>query len=92
MGLIIRNGKKLESPNGEGIVKTCEEFGVLFACEDGQCGTCEIQVVRGMENLTPKTKHEDYLITNAKNRLACQCKLTSGEVEIKIVGDDIPKE
>ena len=92
MGTIIRNGKKMDTPDGDHITKACEELGVLFACEDGQCGTCEIQVVKGMDNLTTKTSQEEMMNIQKNNRLACQCKLKKGTIDIKIVGDDVPKE
>ena len=30
--------------------ETCEEAGVPFACTEGVCGTCVIEVIEGMEH------------------------------------------
>ena len=29
-----------------------------FGCRDGQCGTCAVEIVQGMEFLSPKTDKE----------------------------------
>jgi ferredoxin len=50
----------------------------------GQCGTCTIEVVEGMENLSPRTKFEERKLKNKPDsyRFACQC-LVNGPVSIK---------
>ncbi len=70
-------------PDGESIIAACEEQGVPFACTEGVCGTCVIEVVEGMDNLTPFTQEEkDFLGEQDKERLACQCKIRGGCVKI----------
>jgi ferredoxin len=62
----------------------CEEAGVPFACTEGVCGTCVIEVVEGMENLSCFTQEEtDFLGDQDRERLACQCKIKGGCVKIK---------
>ena len=43
----------------------------------GQCGTCTMQIVEGMENLTPRTEAEKkHLADKPDNwRLSCQCEV-----------------
>ena len=43
----------------------------------GQCGTCTMQIVEGMENLTPRTEAEKkHLAGKPDNRrLSCQCEV-----------------
>lgn len=61
------------------IAEACENAGVPFACTEGVCGTCVIEVVHGMEHLTPFTKEEgDFLGEPCHERLACQCKIKKG--------------
>ncbi len=75
--------KELEVEDGSPIKGVCEETGVLFGCEDGYCGTCRLQIGEGSENLMPKNNNEHDLTGNdPKKRLACQCKIKSGFVEI----------
>jgi ferredoxin len=49
----------------------------------GQCGTCLVEVVEGMENLSPRTEAENRKLKNkpANYRLACQT-LVSGPVSV----------
>lgn len=73
-----------ELPDGSPIAEACEEAGVPFACTEGICGTCIIEVVEGMDNLTPFTQEEiDFLGQQNKERLACQCKIKGGCVKVK---------
>lgn len=72
-----------ELADGSLIAEVCEEAGVPFACTEGVCGTCVIEVLEGMDNLSPFTQEEmDFLGEQDKERLACQCKLSSGCVRI----------
>jgi ferredoxin len=86
MGRLIfdHSGEEKQVEDGEPIAPTCEEAGVPFACTEGVCGTCVIEVLEGMDNLSPFTQEEkDFLGEQNKERLACQCKLKSGCVKIK---------
>lgn len=83
--LIFQNsGEEVELPDGERIQACCEEQGVPFACTEGVCGTCIVEVTEGMENLTPYTQEEqDFLGDMGGERMACQCRLTHGQAKIK---------
>jgi ferredoxin len=86
MGKLIfeHSGEEKEVPDGEPIASVCEEAGVPFACTEGVCGTCVIEVVEGMDNLSPFTQEEkDFLGDEGNERLACQCKLRGGCIKIK---------
>ena len=43
----------------------------------GQCGTCTMQIVEGMENLTPRTEAEKRHLAGQSDdwRLSCQCEV-----------------
>lgn len=74
--------KNLE--DGSSIQEACEDAGVPFACTEGVCGTCVIEVTEGMENLSEFTQEEqDFLGELGCERLACQCKIISDSVKIK---------
>lgn len=74
-----------ELPDDSKIAEACEEAGVPFACTEGVCGTCVIEVVEGKENLTPPTQEErDFLGDDVGcERLACQCRIRRGRVVVK---------
>ncbi len=77
--------EEVDLPDEAPIAEACEEAGVPFACTEGVCGTCVIEVVEGKENLTPPTpEEEDFLGEGTLDeRLACQCKIRCGKVKIK---------
>lgn len=77
-------GEEVELPDGSPITESCENAGVPFACTEGVCGTCVIEVVEGMGNLSEFTQEEeDFLGEMESERLACQCKIKEGNVKIK---------
>lgn len=82
--LIFENtSEEKELADGSSLHEACEEAGVPFACTEGVCGTCVIEVVEGMENLSAFTQEEmDFLGEQDRERLACQCKLKGGCVKI----------
>ena len=76
-------GEEKELPDDSPIAEVCEEAGVPFACTEGVCGTCVIEVVEGMENLSSFTQEEtDFLGECHGERLACQCRIKHGSVKI----------
>lgn len=78
------NNEEFEVEDGAEIGEACEEAGVPFACTEGVCGTCVVEVEEGMDNLTPFTQEEeDFLGECDQERLACQCKIKSGTVKLK---------
>ncbi len=82
--LIFTNtGEEKDLEDGSPLIEACEEAGVPFACTEGVCGTCVIEVSEGMENLSDFTQEErDFLGDMNKERLACQCKIRGGCVKI----------
>jgi len=82
--IFLNTGEEKELPEGECLHEICEEAGVPFACTEGVCGTCVIEVVEGMDNLSDFTQEEkDFLGDQDRERLACQCKMKGGCVKIK---------
>lgn len=59
--------------------------GKLMNCGGyGQCGTCIVEIVEGMDNLSPKTAFEQKVLRKKPDnyRLACQT-LVNGPVTVK---------
>lgn len=84
MAKLIFNNEEITIEDGIPIKDACEEMGVPFACEEGVCGTCVIEVEEGMSNLSDFTQEEgDFLGEMGDERLACQCKIKCGLVKIK---------
>lgn len=79
------NDEEVELKEGSPIAEACEEQGVPFACTEGVCGTCVIEIAEGEDQLSEPTQEEkDFLGDGCCNeRLACQCRIKSGNVKIK---------
>lgn len=79
------NNEEVELPDNSPIAEVCEEAGVPFACTEGVCGTCVIEIEDGGENLTPPTQEEEDFLGSGccRERLACQCKIQQGTVKIR---------
>lgn len=81
--LIFNDVDEVEVEDGERIQEVCEEAGVPFACTEGVCGTCVIEVIEGSENLSDFTQaEEEFLGETEDERLACQCRVKSGTVKL----------
>lgn len=78
------NGEEVELPDESPITEACEEAGVPFACTEGVCGTCVIEIKEGKEHLSPPTKEEEDFLGEGTvdERLACQCRIKGGCVKI----------
>ena len=83
MARLILNDDEVEIEDGSPLQELCEEAGVPFACTEGVCGTCVIEVKEGNENLSELTQEElDFLGETDEERLACQCRIKQGTVTI----------
>ncbi|MCP5491990.1 MAG: (2Fe-2S)-binding protein [Chlamydiales bacterium] len=84
MAKLVLNDEEIQLDDGAAIKEACEEAGVPFACEEGVCGTCVVEVESGMENLSDFTEEEvDFLGEQDCERLACQCKIKNGTVKLR---------
>ena len=83
MAKLVLNDDEVEIEDGSPLKDPCEEAGVPFACTEGVCGTCVIEVKEGNENLSELTQEElDFLGETDEERLACQCTIKQGTVKI----------
>ncbi|MBD2521865.1 2Fe-2S iron-sulfur cluster-binding protein [Nostoc sp. FACHB-133] len=82
--------KTLQVEANQRLTKICDEYpsSILFGCRCVACGTCLIEVVSGIENLTPVMDEEQILLDvlapdNPNVRLACQC-VVQGDISIRV--------
>ncbi|HLD00258.1 MAG TPA: 2Fe-2S iron-sulfur cluster-binding protein [Candidatus Nanoarchaeia archaeon] len=83
MAKITAENSSIEVADGAMLWQSCEELGVPFGCRSGNCGTCRIKVLQGMENLGSRNEQEEKMFLEADERLACQCRIKQGEIKIK---------
>ncbi len=69
-------------PDGKQIAEACETAGIPFSCNSGVCGTCQIEIVEGADNLSELNKEENELGMDRNHRLGCQCAIKSGTVKV----------
>lgn len=80
MAKLVLNGDEIEVEENVKIVDAIEEAGVPIGCSNGVCGTCEVEVIEGMDNLNEMTEEEEDLGMEGNKRLGCQCQLSGGSV------------
>ena len=80
MAKLELNGDVIDVEENTSIVDAIEEAEVPIGCSNGVCGTCEVEVLEGMENLNEMTEEEEDLGMEGNKRLGCQCQLTGGTV------------
>jgi len=83
MATLIINDEEIEVTPGESIVDVIEEAGVPIGCSNGVCGTCEVEVIEGAENLNELTEEEEDLGMEGNKRLGCQCIVNQGSVKLE---------
>ena len=79
--LFIEN-VEYEVPDGNLLAEVCENAGIPFSCNSGVCGTCQIEILEGAENLNELNREEKDLAMDRQNRLGCQCKILGGVVKV----------
>ncbi len=84
MAKLIIDNIAHEIPDGTSIAEVCEKSGIPFSCNSGVCGTCQVEVIEGAENLAELNQEEKDLGMDCHNRLSCQCVIKSGTVKIKV--------
>lgn len=76
-----------ESPESLMKALLAHQVPVASSCNgDGICGKCKVEVIAGMENLTPPTEAEQMLKNkfrlDSHTRISCQCK-AYGDVSLR---------
>lgn len=83
--IIVAQGANLREKAIQNQIDIYTFKGKLMNCGGyGQCGMCVVEVVEGMENLSPRTDFESRKLAKkpASYRLACQT-LVNGAVSVK---------
>ncbi|OGX24375.1 MAG: hypothetical protein A2787_02945 [Omnitrophica WOR_2 bacterium RIFCSPHIGHO2_01_FULL_48_9] len=82
MAKVIIDNVEYEIPDGTLMAPVCEKAGIPFSCNSGVCGTCQIEVQEGADNLGELNQEEEDLGMDRNNRLGCQCIVKSGTVKV----------
>lgn len=82
-------GVTVAVPAGTRLIEISEKVGagISYGCREGECGTCMIKIVAGMENMTDRSVLEDKVLqenmAGRQHRLACQAQVLGGEVVVR---------
>ena len=82
MAKLIIDNIEYELEDGSKIAEVCENAGVPFNCNTGVCGSCQIRVLEGAENLDDLHEEEIDFGLDVNNRLSCLCVIKKGTVKI----------
>lgn len=85
--------RSIEVPDGtrlqDAIARADAE--IDFGCREGECATCIIEVLEGIEHLGSPNENEELTLMEDELergiRLACQCKVSGGRVVIRPADD-----
>lgn len=83
--VVAANGANLRERALQNGIDIYSFMGKMTNCGGyGQCGTCIVEIVEGMENLSPRTDFENKKLRKKPEnyRLACQ-SLVHGPVSVK---------
>ncbi|MCP5197189.1 MAG: (2Fe-2S)-binding protein [Gammaproteobacteria bacterium] len=76
-------------PAGTRIIEISDKLnsGIIYGCREGDCGTCLMKVVEGMENLSEPSVLETRILkehfAGRDTRLACQAQALGGEIVVR---------
>jgi ferredoxin len=80
MATLEIDGQIEEVPDGGAILDACYDLGVPFSCQAGECATCVIDILEGLDNLEPHNSAERGMGLTPAQRLACQARIRTGHV------------
>lgn len=82
-------GVTLSVPAGTRLIEISEKVGagITYSCREGECGTCLMKIVAGMDNLSERSVLEDKVLqenmAGQNQRLACQAQVLGGDVVVR---------
>ena len=82
--IVVATGSNLREKAVQNQIDIYTFKGKMMNCGGyGQCGLCRVEIVEGMENLSPRTDFEERKLAKrpANQRLACQATV-NGEVVV----------
>ena len=82
MAKLIIDNIEYTVEDGKQIAEACETAGIPFSCNSGVCGTCQIEILEGADNLGELNREETELAMDRNHRLGCQCIIKQGIVKV----------
>ncbi|OHC90131.1 MAG: ferredoxin [Sideroxydans sp. RIFOXYB12_FULL_59_6] len=82
-------GVTLSVPAGTRLIEISEKIGagITYGCREGECCTCLVKIVSGMEHMSERSVLEDKVLqenmAGSSHRLACQAQVLGGDIVVK---------
>jgi ferredoxin len=82
-------GITVNVPAGTRLIEISEKIGagITYGCREGECCSCAVKIVSGMEHMSERSVLEDKVLQEnmaaADQRLACQAQVLGGDITIK---------
>lgn len=82
-------GITVNVPAGTRLIEISEKIGagITYGCREGECCTCAVKIVSGMEHMSERSVLEDKVLqenmASSDQRLACQAQVLGGDIKIK---------
>jgi ferredoxin len=82
-------GITITVPAGTRLIEVSEQVGagITYSCREGECGTCMMKIISGMENLAERSVLENKVLqenlAGRNDRLACQAQVLRGEIVVR---------
>ncbi len=82
-------GITVSVPAGTRLIEISEKIGagITYGCREGECCSCAVKVVSGMEHMSERSVLEDKVLqenmASADQRLACQAQVLGGDITVK---------
>ncbi|MDO8311257.1 MAG: 2Fe-2S iron-sulfur cluster binding domain-containing protein [Sideroxyarcus sp.] len=82
-------GITISVPAGTRLIEISEKVGagITYGCREGECGTCMMRIVSGMEHMSERSVLEDKVLqenmAGRNNRLACQAQVLGGDIVVR---------
>jgi len=82
-------GITVSVPAGTRLIEISEKVGasITYGCREGECGTCMMRIVSGMEHMSQRSVLEDTVLqenlAGRNHRLACQAQVLGGDITVK---------
>jgi ferredoxin len=82
-------GVTISVPAGTRLIEISEKAGagITYGCREGECGTCMMRIISGMENMSERSVLENKVLqenmAGRNNRLACQAQVLGGDIVVR---------
>ncbi|MFZ2163729.1 MAG: 2Fe-2S iron-sulfur cluster binding domain-containing protein [Sideroxyarcus sp.] len=82
-------GITVSVPAGTRLIEISEKIGagITYGCREGECCSCAVKVVSGMEHMSERSVLEDKVLQEnmaaSDQRLACQAQVLGGDITVK---------